>query len=286
MNKPTISFEFFPPKNEDMERQLWEVVPELAAFSPKYITVTYGAAGATKDGTRKTLERAIQEYSDIPFASHLSFLSTTKTDLDSYIDDLHAIGVKAIVALRGDLPKGKGFDDFAGDEYYAYTYDFIAALKAKYPFDIIVGAYPEKHPDAPTLEFDIDHLKKKCDAGATHATTQFFFDNNVYYDFVEKCRAAGITTPINPGLMPIYDFKSLCGFAGKCNAGIPDVLHEKFAGLEDKPDEALKVAQDFLIAQAQDLVENGVDHIHFYSMNKSSLTRSACEALGHIAKAA
>ncbi len=286
MSKPTISFEFFPPKNEEMDAQLWDAVPPLADLGPKYMTVTYGAAGSTKDGTRKALKKAVTLFPDIPFASHLSFLSTTKDDLDVYIDQLWDIGVKAIVALRGDLPKGTSFSDFEGDSYYAYTYDFIEALKAKYPFEIIVGAYPEKHPDAPTLDMDIEHLRKKCAAGADRATTQFFFDNHVYYDFVEKCLAAGITTPINPGLMPIYDFANTVRFSGRCDATVPQWLHDRFAGLENKPDEAIKIASDLLAEQVSDLAANGVPHIHFYSMNKAPITLAACQVLGYVAKAA
>ena len=281
----TISFEFFPPKNDAMEQQLWDAMPKLAALDPKYMTVTYGAGGTTKDGTRKTLRRAVQEFTPIPFASHLTFLSTNIAELDTYIDDLWNAGVKAIVALRGDLPKGTSYDDFAGEDYYQHTAEFVKILKQKHPFEIIVGAYPEKHPDAESLEADIAHLKLKCEAGADRATTQFFFDNTVYYDFVEKCQAAGIATPINPGLMPIYDFKSLQRFAGMCQANIPDWLHAKFAGLEDKPEEAEKIATEILVEQTLDLARNGINHIHFYSMNKAPITIAACEALGYKAKA-
>lgn len=281
MTRPTISFEFFPPKNEEGAQHLWRTMEDLAALGPKYMTVTYGAGGSTKDGTLETLTRAVKDYPAIPFASHLTFLSTKKADLDAYIDLLWKTGVKAIVALRGDLPKGASFDDFTGDEYYRYTSDFVAVLKKKHPFKIIVGAYPEKHPDAPSLEADINALKLKCAAGADHATTQFFFDNDVYYRFVEQCRKAGITTPINPGLIPIHDFASLKRFAARCAASIPDWLHEKFEGLEDKPEEAQKVATDLLILQTEDLAARGIPHIHYYALNKSAITREACEALGY-----
>jgi len=279
MSTPTISFEFFPPKNEEVAAHLWDAMPQLAELDPKYMTVTYGAGGSTKDGTLETLRRAIGENPDIPFASHLTFLSTKKADLEAYIEELWNIGVKAIVALRGDLPKGTKFEDFEGNEYYKWTSDFVEVLKAHHPFEIIVGAYPEKHPDAPSLEADIEALKKKCDAGADRATTQFFFDNDVYYRFVDQCEKAGITTPINPGLIPIYDFKSLCGFAARCQAGIPDWLHEKFEGLEDNPEEAQKIATDLLVEQSLDLAANGIPHIHYYSMNKAPITVAACKAL-------
>ncbi|MCD8525850.1 MAG: methylenetetrahydrofolate reductase [Alphaproteobacteria bacterium] len=285
-SQPTISFEFFPPKNEDTAAQLWEAVPELAALGPKYMTVTYGAGGSTKAGTMETLIRAVKDYPNIPFASHLTFLSTAKGDLDNYIAALWDEGVKAIVALRGDLPKGTSYDDFKGDNYYQHTAEFVRILKEKHPFEIIVGAYPEKHPDAPSLDADIAHLKLKCEAGADRATTQFFFDNDVYYKFVEQCRKAGITTPINPGLIPIHDFESLKRFSARCGASIPGWLHEKFEGLENNPEEARKIATDLLILQSEDLVAQGIDHIHYYALNKASITLEACEALGYREKAA
>ncbi|MGB0719720.1 MAG: methylenetetrahydrofolate reductase [NAD(P)H] [Bdellovibrionales bacterium] len=278
--KPSISFEFFPPKTADMAAQLWDAVPVLEALGPAYMTVTYGAGGSTKDGTLEAL-RKMRGMTDVPLAAHLSFLSTKKADLDAYLDDLWNAGVQHIVALRGDLPKGTRFEDFSGTDYYAYTYDFIEAIKAKNDFKITVGGYPEKHPDAPSLAADIAHLKKKCDAGADAVTTQYFFDNDVFYNFVETCRAAGITTPIQPGLMPIYDFENCKRFSARCDASIPAWLHEKFDGLETGSEEAIKVATDLLILQAEDLVAKGIPHLHFYSMNKAPIVADVCEALGY-----
>ncbi len=285
MSQPTISFEFFPPKNEEVAVHLWEAVPALMALDPLYMTVTYGAGGSTKDGTLAALKK-IRGMTDIPLASHLTFLSTTKADLDDYIAKIWAAGVKHIIALRGDLPKGRSYDEFTGNEYYDYTSNFIAALKSKHDFEISVGAYPEKHPDAPSLEADIAALKLKCAAGADRAITQFFFDNDVYFRFVDQCEKAGITTPIVPGIIPVHDFKSLCRFAGNCQASIPAWLHDKFDGLEDKPDEARKIATDLLVRQSLDLAAAGVPHIHYYTMNKAPVTTEACQALGYKAKAA
>lgn len=290
MTQPSISFEFFPPKNEAMAESLWAAVPALMSYGPKYMTCTYGAGGSTKGGTLETLQKMralVQERgTDIPLAAHLSFLSTTKAELDEYLDKLWDNGVHHIVALRGDLPKGTSFEDFVGDEYYAYTYDFIEAIKEKNDFKVTVGAYPEKHPDAPTLDADIEHLKKKCEAGADAITTQYFFDNDVYFDFVEKCEKAGITTPMQPGLMPIHDFENLVRFSARCDATIPQWLHEKFDGLENGGEDAQKVATDILILQAENLVAKGLPHLHFYSMNKAPITSDVCEALGHKAEAA
>ncbi len=274
-NVPTISFEFFPPKTVDSEKQLWETAAELATLGPQYMTVTYGAGGSTRDKTLEITSRMAGE-NDMPIASHLTFLSTTKDDLENYIDKLWDNNVRNIVALRGDLPKGKTYDDFTGDDYFDYTSNFVSWLKSRHPFDVSVGAYPEKHPDAPSLDADIEALRLKCDAGADRAITQFFFGNDCYFDFLEKCRTKGITTPIYPGLVPIYDFTGLQRFAKNCQAHVPDWLHEKFAGLEDKPDEAYKLAEELLCKQVEELVQNGVEHIHFYTLNKAPLTKSAC----------
>lgn len=278
MSKTTFSFEFFPPKNDELAEKLWPEVEKLMKLDPKYMTVTYGAGGSTKDGTLAALKK-ISEMTDIPLASHLTFLSTTRADLDDYIDRLWNQGVKHIVALRGDLPKGTSYDDFQGDEYYDYTSNFIKALKEKHDFEISVGAYPEKHPDAPSLDADIEALKLKCDAGADRAIAQFFFDNDVFYRFLDKCEKAGITTPICPGLLPVHDFKGMCGFAKKCEASVPDWMHEKFGGLEDKSEEMRKVALDLLVSQSEDFAKNGISHIHYYSMNKADITTQAVEAI-------
>lgn len=278
--KPSISFEYFPPKTKDSEAALWKAIPALAALGPKFMTITYGAGGSTKD---KTLEIAAKMTSDynIPVASHLTFLTTTRAQLDAYIEMLWDKNIRHIVALRGDLPKGKSFEDFRGDDYFKFTSNFVEHLKSKNNFEISVAAYPEKHPDAPSLAADIEALRKKCDAGATRAITQFFFENEKYYDFLDRCEAAGIKTPICPGLVPIHDFKALVRFAANCQAQVPAWLHEKFAGLEDKPIEARKIATALLVQQAEDLAKNGVKHIHFYTLNKAEITIDACRALGY-----
>lgn len=283
---PTISFEFFPPKNDKSADTLWKAVPQLAALAPKYMTCTYGAGGSTRDGTVDTLKKMMEH--NIPLAAHLTFINSRKDELKAYTDGLWDMGVRHIIALRGDMPND---DDVqwpldTDENYFQYTSDFVEGLKGWHDFEISVGCYPEKHPDAPSLEEDIRALKLKCDAGSDRAITQFFFDNDVYFKFVEECEKAGITTPISPGLLPIHDFKGVCGFAKRCQAQVPDWLMEKFDGLEDKPEEAQKIATDILILQAEDLAAKGVSHLHFYSMNKASITTEVCEALGHKAEAA
>jgi len=288
MVRPSISFEFFPPKNEKMADILWNAVPDLASYGPEYMTVTYGAGGTTSDGTVETLQKMMAENPDIPLASHFTFINATKDELKAYTDRLWDMGVRHIVALRGDMPADADvqwpLDN--DDRYFQYTSDFVEGLKGWHDFEISVGCYPEKHPDADSLDADIQALKLKCDAGASRAITQFFFDNEDYYRFADACRKAGIETPMCPGLLPIHDFKSMTKFAKRCQANVPGWLHEKFAGLENSPEDAQKVATDLLILQAEDLAANGVDHFHFYTLNKGAITAEACEALGYKAKAA
>ncbi len=260
---------------------MWAAVPELAALDPAFMTVTYGAGGSTKDATLKIAERMAAEQ-PMPIASHLTFLTTTREELRGYIEELWELNVRHIVALRGDVPKGKTFDDFLGDEFYKSTPDFIADIVSRHPFEISVAAYPEKHPDAASLEEDIQTLKAKLDAGGHRGITQFFFDNDVYYKFMDKCAAAGIDKPIVPGLTPVHNFAGIVRFAKNCQANIPDWVGAKFEGLEDKPEEAYKVAVDLLVEQSLDLAANGVEHIHYYTLNKAGITVDACEALGSL----
>ena len=278
MSKPTFSFEFFPPKTDKTQKLLRKAVAELVKSNPKFMTVTYGAGGTTKDGTIDTITKEM-EITDIPIGSHLTFINTPKTELFKYVDGLWERGIKHIVALRGDMPEDLQWplDDDA--QYFQYTSDFVEGLLERHPFEISVGAYPEKHPDSKTLKADIYALGMKCEAGATRALTQFFFDNKVYYEFVEKCAGAGITTQIAPGLLPIHDFKSMCGFAKRCGTNIPDWLHEKFEGLENNPEDARKLAIDLLVKQSEDLAKNGVEHIHYYTLNKSDITTQAVKAI-------
>lgn len=283
VTKPTISFEFFPPKTDKAEEALWEAVPELARLDPSYMTVTYGAGGSTRDGTIKTLRRARDAYG-IPLASHLTFINSTKQEMYELVDSLWEEGIRHIIALRGDMPSDLHWPLDPDAEYFQYTSDFVEGLAARHPFEISVGCYPEKHPDAENMEADLNALKLKCDAGATRAITQFFFDNDLFYDFHEKCAKAGITTPIVPGLLPIHDFASMCKFAKRCQASVPDWLHGRFEDVS--AEDAYKIAVDLLVGQSEDLVSGGVDHIHYYTLNKAAITTEACMALGYEKKEA
>ncbi|MCB1651315.1 MAG: methylenetetrahydrofolate reductase [NAD(P)H] [Alphaproteobacteria bacterium] len=274
----TFSFEFFPPKSEAAAAHLWEAVSALAGLGPKYMTVTYGAGGSTREGTVDTIAK-MKEETGLPIGSHLTFINTPKDQLHEFTSALWAAGIKHIVALRGDMPDDLHWPLDPDADYFQYTSDFVAGLKSWHDFEISVGCYPEKHPDASDINSDIAALKLKCDAGADRAITQFFFDNDVFYRFRDECAKAGITTPIVPGLLPIHDFKNMCRFAGRCQASVPDWLHERFAGLEGKPEEAHKIALDLLVNQSLGLATQGVGHIHYYTLNKAAMTKEAVEAL-------
>lgn len=280
-NMPSISFEYFPPKTPEAEKAFYTNVQELAKFRPKFMTVTYGAGGSTRDKTIEIAEKLHKEYAGIPIAAHLTYINSTREYLYGITDVLWDVGIRHIVALRGDLPKDLSWPLDIDANYFQNTSQFVAALEARHGFEITVGAYPEKHPDAPDMSADIDALRQKCLAGATQAITQFFFDNEIFYKFREECAKAGIRKPIYPGVLPIHDFKSMQRFAAKCAAGVPGWLQEKFEKLEGKPDEARKVAEEILIKQVTDLAANGVGHIHFYTLNKADITAQAAKALGH-----
>ncbi len=279
MTKPSISFEFFPAKTDKGTQTLLKNVGKLASLKPHYMTVTYGAGGSTQDGTRKTLE-AMKTH-EIPLAAHLTFINARKDQLKTYTDELWNSGVRHIVALRGDMPKDADvkWPLDSDNNYFQYTSDFVAGLKSWHDFEISVGCYPEKHPDAVSLDADIAALKLKCDAGADRAITQFFFDNNDYFRFVDQAQSAGITTPICPGVLPIHDFESMCKFAKRCETTVPNWLHKKFEGVAANSPDARKIATDLLLEQTENLAAHGVEHIHFYTLNKSSITTEVCEAL-------
>lgn len=266
MSKPTISFEFFPPKTPQGEEALQDVARTLAALNPAFMTVTFGAGGSTRDGTLRTLT-SIRRVTDIPLACHLTFISITRTELKAYLDQLWDMGVKHIVALRGDMPQDLQWPLDPDLDYYQYTSDFIEGIKAHRPFEISVGAYPDKHPDAPDQAADILALKKKCAAGADRAITQFFFDHNQYGKFVKDVARADIKTPIVPGMLPIGNYESMLKFAARCGAHVPENIRAKF---ENAPAEKHSdIAQELLLWQIDDLTKRGVQHFHFYTLNKS-----------------
>lgn len=281
MGKPTFSLEFFPPKTVQAEEIFFKELAKLARLNPEFMTVTYGSGGSTKETTPKIIDRIISE-TGIPVASHITYINTTKEDLHKYINSLWQKGIHHVVALRGDMPKDLNWPLDEDGEYFQYTSDFVEDIKSWFPkMEISVGAYPEKHPDAPSLESDIIALKKKCDAGAARAITQFFFNNDNYFDFTKKCTESDIKTSIIPGLLPIHDFDGMCKFAKRCQANVPPDLRGKFETLKDNPKKSRELAIELLVNQVRGLIDNGVNHVHFYTLNKADIT---CDVIRDVFK--
>lgn len=274
-----VSFEFFPPKTEKMEQTLWESIKRLAPLSPNFVSVTYGAGGSTRERTHNTVARLVEE-TELNPAAHLTCVGATKDEVDSVIRDYWEAGVRHIVALRGDPPDGAGTKYEPFPNGYATSVELVSGIKEIGDFEVSVSAYPEKHPDSPSVQADIDMLKAKIDAGATRAMTQFFFDNDAYYRYLENVRAAGITIPIIPGIFPIVNFEQSSRFAKATGASVPDWLAHRFAGLEDDPETRKLVAAAVAVEQVVDLVDNGVTDFHFYTMNRSDLVYAICHILG------
>ncbi|TWG93324.1 5,10-methylenetetrahydrofolate reductase (NAD(P)) [Mesorhizobium sp. J18] len=274
-----VSFEFFPPKSDDMERRLWETVTRLAPLKPRFVSVTYGAGGSTRERTARTVRRILQETSLTP-AAHLTCVDADRESVDGVIAEFVAMGVRRFVALRGDPREGVGARYRPHPQGYTNGAELTAALKARGDFDISVSAYPEKHPESSDFATDIDMLKRKVDNGATRAITQFFFDNDLYERYVERARRAGIYIPIVPGILPVHNFAQVANFAGRCGAHVPVWLAERFEGLENDPQTHALVASAVAAEQVLDLVERGVDDFHFYTMNRADLVFAICHMIG------
>lgn len=274
-----ISFEFFPPKSPEMEEQLWQTVDELGRYQPDFVSVTYGAGGTTKRPTFATVERLISQ-TNMPTASHLTCVDADRDETHDVIRELRALGVRHIVALRGDPSSGIGTAYVPHPHGYANAAELVAALKEEGGFEISVSAYPEKHPESRDAAADIEMLKRKADAGADRALTQFFFDNETFDRYMEKVRAAGIKIPVIPGIMPIQNLTQLKRFAGRCGAVIPSFLDERFEGLDDKPDDRAKVAADLAAEQIEDLIRRGFHEFHLYTMNRTPLVAATLARLG------
>ena len=276
---PTVSFEFFPPNTETMEQTLWASIQRLEPLQPQFVSVTYGADGSTRERTHTAVRRILDE-TGLPPAAHLTCVGASREEIDAIAREYWDMGVRHIVALRGDAPEGAGDDYQPHPNGYAYANDLVAGLRNVADFEISVGAYPEVHPDAPDANFDLDHLKRKLDAGATRAITQFFFDADVYLRFRDRCVAAGIDSKIVPGILPITRFPQLTRFAARCGASVPDWLHERFAGLEDDAETRKMIAASVAIEMVHQLQREGVDDFHFYTLNRSELTVAICQAIG------
>lgn len=274
-----VSFEFFPPKTEKMEENLWVAIRRLEPLNPKFVSVTYGAGGSTRERTHTTVSRLVTETTLRP-AAHLTCVGATRSEVDAVVRDYWAAGVRHIVALRGDPKDGIGARYTPHADGYATTMDLIAGIKKIGAFDISVGGYPEMHPESGSLQKDLDHLKAKVDAGATRIITQFFFDNAHYLRFVERCRAAGIWCPILPGIQPIHNFKQVSGFAGKVGTTFPAWFARRFEGLDDDPGTSQLVGAAVCAEQVSSLVDEGVRQFHFYTQNRADLSFAICHLLG------
>jgi len=273
-----VSFEFFPPADTAMETTLWQSVQRLAPLSPRFVSVTYGADGSTRDRTHQLVSR-IQRETSLTGAPHLTCVGATREEVLEVARQYFREGIRHIVALRGDAPQGVTQYEPHPDGY-AYASDLVAGLRSVADFDISVAAYPETHPEARSAEADLDNLRKKIDAGASRAITQFFFDTDDYLRFRDRCVAAGIHVSIVPGILPITRFPQVTRFAARCGAKIPNWLAERFAGLDDDPETRRLIAANVAIEQVSRLRHHGVDEFHFYTLNRAELTYAICHALG------
>jgi methylenetetrahydrofolate reductase (NADPH) len=278
MKAPLVSFEFFPPKTAAMEQTLWQAITRLAPLAPRFVSVTYGAGGSTHGRTHATVARIRRETTLEPVA-HLTCVGATSTEIDAVARDYWDAGISHIVALRGDPPVGAGryMPHSAG---YARAVDLVAGLKRIADFEISVAAYPEVHPEAASAAADLDNLKRKLDAGATRAITQFFFDVDRYLRFRDRAVAAGIAAPIVPGILPIVDFAQARKFAAACGASVPTRLEAEFADTGDDPRARTAVSERVAVAQCRRLLDAGIDALHFYTLNRAELVSSICASLG------
>ena len=277
-NTISVSFEFFPPKTEEMEVKFWDAVTQLEPLAPNFVSVTYGAGGSTRERTHQTVRRIVLETSLKP-AAHLTCVDASRDEVDQVARGYWEAGVRHIVALRGDPQQG--MDHYVPHpQGYRYSSELVAGLKRVHDFEISVAAFPEKHPNSSSFEADIDYLKQKIDAGATRAITQYFFDTEHYFRFLDRLAKAGVTIPVVPGILTIGNFSQVKKFSAMCGASIPSWLEQKFDGLDQYPQRRNAVSVDVATQQCRELIEAGVQNLHFYTLNRADLTSGVCGALG------
>lgn len=273
-----VSFEFFPPKTPEMEATLWQSIQKLAPLRPRFVSVTYGADGSTRDRTHRIVSRIATE-TGLTSAPHLTCVGASREEILGIARGYHDEGIRHIVALRGDPPAGSTrYEPHPGG--FAYAVDLVRGLRATGDFDISVAAYPEVHPEAPSADFDLDNLKRKLDAGANRAITQFFYDTDNFLRFRDQCVARGITAPIVPGILPIARFRQMLNFAKRAGARVPAWLHERFEGLDDDPETQRMLGASLAIEQVARLRRHGIREFHFYTLNRAELAYAICYALG------
>jgi methylenetetrahydrofolate reductase (NADPH) len=281
-NPVAVSFEFFPPSDEPMGRQLWEAVLRLAPLQPNFVSVTYGADGSTRTRTHECVLRILRE-TQLVVAPHLTCVGASRTQVLRIAQEYWQQGVRHLVALRGDAPpahlspEGRHRPHAAG---FAYASDLVAGLAGVGKFDLSVAAYPEGHPESGSIEADLENLKRKVDAGAGRAITQFFFDTDIFLRYRDRCAAAGLRVSLVPGILPITRFPQLLRFAERCGASVPLWLRQRFDGLDEDPETRRMIAANVAIEQVQRLREHGVQEFHFYTLNRAELTYAICHALG------
>ncbi|PZU74593.1 MAG: methylenetetrahydrofolate reductase [NAD(P)H] [Brevundimonas sp.] len=280
-NAVNVSFEFFPPKSDEAEANLWKAIRRLEPLNPAFVSVTYGAGGSTRERTHRTVQRIISETTLRP-AAHLTCVEASRDEVDEVIQGYKAIGVDHIVALRGDPPGSAGI----GGAYqpradgYANATELTAAISRIGGFEVTVGAYPEKHPESPSIDHDIEVLKAKVDSGATRAVTQFFFDIEAFLRFRDRVRSAGIKIPLVPGIMPVSNFAGLKRMTAACGAALPDWLAAHFDGLDDDPETRKLLAASIAAETCARLQEEGFSDFHFYTLNRAELVYAICRVLG------
>ncbi len=277
--RPRVSFEFSPPKTPEAEESLWEAIRRLEPLSPEFVSVTYGAGGSTRDRTHRTVVRMLKETSLKP-AAHLTCVEASRAEVDEVVQAYWDAGIRHIVALRGDPPGAIGGAYTPRADGYANATELTAGIRAVAPFEVSVSLYPQMHPESPSLDHDIDVLKAKVDAGATRAITQFFFDLDAFLRFMDKVRAAGVTIPISPGIMPVSNFKGLKKMAGPVGIPLPDWLGNLFEGLDKDPETRRLIAGSVAIEMCARLAEEGFSDFHFYTLNRADLVYSICRVLG------
>jgi methylenetetrahydrofolate reductase (NADH) len=282
MSDPAVSFEFFPPGDEAMARQLWQSVQRLAPLRPSFVSVTYGADGSTRTRTHEFVQRVLSE-TDLRVAPHLTCVGASREEVLAIAQSYWNLGVRDLVALRGDAPPANLTPEGRYRPHpdgFAYASDLVGGLRQAGNFEVSVAAYPEGHPESGGVDADLENLRRKVDAGAARAITQFFFETDLFLRYRDRCAAAGINVSIVPGILPITRFPQLLRFAARCGASIPDWLRSRFDGLDDDPDTRRMIAANVAIEQVQRLRRHGVDEFHFYTLNRAELAYAICHALG------
>lgn len=279
VRKPRVSFEFFPPKTEALEAQLWDSIRKLEPLAPSFVSVTYGAGGSTRDRTHKTVARIVTETSLKP-AAHLTCVAASKAEVDGVLRDYWRAGVRRLVALRGDPPGGVGMPYLQHPNGYASAVELVETAARIGGFDISVAVHPEKHPSSPSFEHDIDNFKRKLAAGATRGISQFFFDEAAFLRFRDRLAKAGVYAPILPGIMPVTNVKGLKKMADACGAALPRWIIQLFEGLDDDPETRRLVTAVTTAQLCARLSAEGVEDFHFYTLNRADLTLAICRILG------